>query len=294
MLCVLFVGCSNRKEMSKFKEKFTALTKLIAPHAEGPVLVRVSDRIITSSDFTKWYAAHASGQGPALAIADRRTYLQNYIREKVFLWAAEDSGIQNDRDYVRTLAQWNENQLRSSYANFKYPVSDGEISQYYQAHPSEFLPADEALVSFVKFASLSQAQKAKVLLKKGLSFEFVAKTMKSSCSTVQLVQHKMQVPSVTDFGDPIFEKTAFMLKPGEISGIVKTQNSYEILGRHFNSVKPMPLSIAQSRIRLHLQFKKMSEATDQMIAAQKIEVNDSLLSSLDLSTKSYSQASNQQ
>lgn len=124
-------------------------------------------------------------------------------------------------------------------------VTEKEAQEYYKAHPDMFkapadapntvrashilIMVDEKATEAQKKAALDKINSIKAQLDKNPKlFEALAKT-ESKCPS------GAQGGSLGAFGKgqmvPEFEKAAFALKPGEISGVVKTQFGYHIIRR---------------------------------------------------------------
>lgn len=118
-------------------------------------------------------------------------------------------------------------------------VTDQEIADYYQAHQKDYQVPEEVKVRHILIkvpenadAKTDQAakQKAEDLLKQikaGADFATLAKKYsddpgsKAQGGELGFIQRGVTVPA--------FEKAAFALQPGEISGLVKTQFGYHII-----------------------------------------------------------------
>ena len=118
-------------------------------------------------------------------------------------------------------------------------VTDQEVADYYQAHQKDYQVPEEVKVRHILIkvpenadAKTDQAakQKAEDLLKQikaGADFATLAKKYsddpgsKAQGGELGFIQRGVTVPA--------FEKAAFALQPGEISGVVKTQFGYHII-----------------------------------------------------------------
>lgn len=108
----------------------------------------------------------------------------------------------------------------------KVEVTDPEVKNYYDAHKEEFNVGERMRV-------------AHILVKTEKTAEDILARLKNKEDFAKLAQELSVDPSKANGGDigyfekgtvtPDFENAAFLLKPGEISGVVKTQFGYHII-----------------------------------------------------------------
>ncbi|HTZ58814.1 MAG TPA: peptidylprolyl isomerase [Acidobacteriaceae bacterium] len=119
------------------------------------------------------------------------------------------------------------------------PVSNQDIERYYQAHQKDFQVPEEVKVRHILIkvpagadtkTDAAAKQKAEDLLKQikaGADFAALAKAnsddpgSKEQGGELGMIQRGVTVPE--------FEKTAFGLQPGQVSGVIKTQFGYHII-----------------------------------------------------------------
>jgi parvulin-like peptidyl-prolyl isomerase len=111
-------------------------------------------------------------------------------------------------------------------------VSDAELQTYYNQHLDQFKKGEEVSASHILIKDEKEAKDVLAKLKKGEDFAKLAK------------EHSIDPGSKVKGGDlgffgrgmmvPEFEKAAFTLKKGELSGLIKTQFGYHIIkgGEH--------------------------------------------------------------
>ena len=169
-------------------------------------------------------------------------------------------------------------------------VSNAEIEKYYREHQNQFMAPETVNASHILISTMpdqnagkkptpaeqakkdkeakAKAEKILAQLKQGADFAAIA-AKESDCPSKQQkgnlgnIQRGQMVPE--------FEKAAFALtKPGQLSGIVKTQFGYHII--KLNKKTPaaaVPLAKVKDGIRAQLQNDGIRKALEAMVAKAK-------------------------
>lgn len=169
-------------------------------------------------------------------------------------------------------------------------VTDAEIEKFYREHQNQFKTPETVNASHILISTMpdqnagkkptpaeqarkdkeakAKAEKILAQLKQGADFGAIA-AKESACPSKQQkgnlgnIQRGQMVPE--------FEKAAFALtKPGELSGIVKTQFGYHII--KLNKKTPaaaVPLAKVKDGIRAQLQNDGIRKALQDLIAKSK-------------------------
>jgi peptidyl-prolyl cis-trans isomerase C len=148
----------------------------------------------------------------------------------------------------------------SAVENIK--VNDADIAKYYNDNKDKFAQGPRVKVRHILVPTEQEAKAILEQLKKGADFSKLAKE-KSKCPSA---------PRGGDLGwvtqgrmDPAFEKAAFALKKGQMSGIVKSSFGYHIIicddieakkEKNLNEIKP--------QIEKELQREKREEVTNKL------------------------------
>ena len=173
----------------------------------------------------------------------------------------------------------------------KVTVTAAEVEKFYKENPNQFKePADEKdsirashiLVKVDKDADAKTWEKAKkeieaiiAQLKKGADFGKLA-AEKSACPS-----GKSANGSLGAFGKgqmvPEFEKAAYALKVGEISGAVKTDFGYHVIRRDPSQVgRTLAFAEVKDRLTAALEQQKqmmaVKKAIDEMMKAAKVQI----------------------
>ena len=215
---------------------------LVACHRKQPsppdVVVRVADRLITLGDF-KHYLERNTGTelaqlGPQVASAMLDQYVEEVVlseyaathgveipAEKIAASVRSDAGatVIEKRDEMRR-----QRLIASMSENLPAP-SETELRAYYDQHPAEFKSGEEVHARQILVHDEAVATDIEEKLKAGVAFEALSR------------QHSL-APNASKGGEigyvsrgelpKMFEDQIFSLKPGTVSGIIRTDSSFHI------------------------------------------------------------------
>jgi peptidyl-prolyl cis-trans isomerase C len=174
----------------------------------------------------------------------------------------------------------------------KVRITDDEIETYYKGHKDEFtgpesVKARHILLKVPEGAddeaweeAESKAEDIKKKLENGEDFAKLAKKYSDDLGS------KDKGGDLGFFSKgrmvPEFESAAFSLKPGELSGPVKTKFGYHIIEvREKKAASTKTLTAVQAQIRQRLQKEKQQQLQDELIKKLKVKypvkVNKDLL-----------------
>lgn len=221
----------------------------------------------------------------------RRQFVDLLVREKVLLVMAQRAGLENDLEVKKALTQFKE-QMKRRLKQFEegllidayvdrlrrkeLVVSDPEASQFYQAHLQEYLHPTEVQASHILAHTEAQAREVLSRLKKGESFETLARELSADPATA--AQGGRLTPFRRGQLVPEFEATAFALKPGAISDVVKTQFGYHIIKKTGEtSLAPPTLEQAKEEIRQRLQKERFDKWMEQTRKSLGVQLDDKAL-----------------
>ena len=158
-------------------------------------------------------------------------------------------------------------------------ITDDEAKSYYEKRKEEFIVPERIKASHILVEEESKVKEILARLSQDGDFAAIAKE-NSIC------------PSKERGGDlgffsagqmlPEFEKAAFKLKPGQLSGVVKTAAGFHIIkvtGR--DPARQMAYEDVERRIKELIVRERMKEKFDELIAVLKegvkLEINEDLL-----------------
>ncbi|ABB31057.1 PpiC-type peptidyl-prolyl cis-trans isomerase [Geobacter metallireducens RCH3] len=165
-------------------------------------------------------------------------------------------------------------------------ITDDEAKKFYNDNKDKFrreeaVRASHILVSADQKASPEEKKKAKE------KAEALLKQLKGGADFAELAKKESSCPSSAQGGDlgffgkgqmvPEFEKTAFNLKPGEVSDVVETQFGYHIIKlAEKKDAETVPFEEAKERIVQFLTQQKVQagigEYVDELRKKGKVEI----------------------
>ncbi len=239
----------------------------VEPKKDGKVLAEVNGKAITVGDFNAELENLPPYVRPMAQTPEGKKELLNrmIIRELVLEQAQKD-GIDKSKEVAARLEEVKKLVIVEAYVRKKIEgdikISDDEMKKFYDQNKDKFKTGDQIRASHILVKSEKEAQDVLAELKKGASFEELAKKYSKDASAAK----------GGDLGwfpkgamVPAFEKAAFSLKEGEISGVVQTPFGFHIIKvtgkrpagvRTFDEVK--------DQIKAALMPAKQQEALQQL------------------------------
>ncbi|MCD6570766.1 MAG: peptidylprolyl isomerase, partial [Deltaproteobacteria bacterium] len=230
MAMLIFVGCSKDQEgegLSFFKDSSKAS---VTQEVDGKILAKVGDEVILDKDIEmllskipQQYRKKYDSPGA------KKEIVEKLVDVKVLAWEARRRGIDKRPDVNLRITyfidQMLAKELEEDVTN-NIEVTDKEIARYYDEHKDKFTTQPRVKARHILVKTKNEAEDVLKRIKSGEDFAALAKKI-SKC------------PSAKKGGDlgwiskgrmyPAFEKAAFALNPGDISGVVKTSSGYHII-----------------------------------------------------------------
>jgi peptidyl-prolyl cis-trans isomerase C len=257
------------------------------------------DRLQETPAAYQQYVASAEG---------RRQFLNLIVREKVLLLEAQKAGLQRDPHYrvaidrfvaqsKRRIKDYKEGLLVEMALERlrmkELAVTDADVQRYYNEHLTDFNHPIEIEASHILVSSESAGQKALSLLKQGVPFETVARQM--STDPASAAQGGKLAPFQRGTLPAEFENTAFALKNGQVSGLVKSSFGYHIIKKiGERALAPKSLDQAKEAIRARLERDRFDQWVSKAEAAIGVRVDNAALSALSAAPLTSSVAANPQ
>lgn len=207
---------------------------------EEGILAVVNGTTITVDGFE----AEIKGYPPKYQDAineDRGRFLEDVILREVLYQNATKQGLDKSKEIQDLMEKYNKQVLaKKLIENYieTIEVPEAELKKYYDENPEEFAIPEEVQAShiLIKMQDPDNEESNKEALKK---IEEINEKIKSGFAFDELAKENSECPSSAKGGDlgyftkgrmvPEFEDAAFNLKPGEVSGIVKTKFGYHII-----------------------------------------------------------------
>ncbi len=264
----------------------------VACHRKPPsppdVIARVGERMITLSDFKRYLDRNAGTDlaqvGPEVASAMLDQYVEEIVlseyaaahsveipAEKIASAVRNDAGatVIEKRDEMRR-----QKLIADLSENLPQPA-DAEVRAYYEQHPSEFRSGEEVHARQILVHDESTANEIAAELKKGASFQDLSRQY----SLAPNAKRGGEIGYVSRGELPkMFEDEIFALKPGAVSGVLRTENSFHIF--QVDERRPpgvIDLPTAAPVIRARLRDEGIRERIAQIVARARGEMTIAIL-----------------
>ncbi len=258
------------------------------PSVPPDVVARVGERTVTLGDFKRYLDRNAgtdlAQMGPEVASAMVDQYLEEAIlseyaaahgvevpAEKIASAVRNDAGITviEKRDEMRR-----QKLIGDLSENIAMP-SDADVRNYYEQHPAEFKSGEELHVKQILVHEESIANDIAQKLREGGSFE----DLSSRYSLAPNAKKGGEIGYVSRGELPkMFEDEIFALKPGSVSGIIRTDASFHIF--KVEDRRPpgvIDLQTAAPVVRERLKDDAIRERMAQLVGKARTELPVSIL-----------------
>lgn len=218
-----------------------------------------------------------TGMTIAQAMEKQRASMIKEVKERI-----------KDPDYQKTVAVqiWVDKNIVS-----KIKVDDKEVKEFYTENKKRFTQPETVTASHILIipegADPRSGKKAtpEAKAKAKLKIEGILKQLKAGADFGELAEKMSDCPSSKNKGalgkpfkhgemDPAFEKAAFALKKGEMSGIVESSFGYHIIKvTDKTAAKVATFDEVKDSIKMQLEGKKINEAIQAAVNAQREKAN---------------------
>lgn len=197
--------------------------------AQDKVIAKVNGKAITEADMQLAEAEIGNELGSIPPEARRRVILEYVIENQLFADAAEAAKLGSGAAFEERMNYWRRRALREYYfeAELKNSVSDADAKKFYDQQVGNAKAQEEVRARHILVENEELAKQLQERIGKGEDFVALAK------------EHSKDPGSKDDGGDlgyfskgqmvPVFEETAFALKPGQVSAPVKSQFGWHIV-----------------------------------------------------------------
>jgi peptidyl-prolyl cis-trans isomerase C len=221
-ICVVaLAGCNAKKPGESAK----------STNGGGEVLAEVSGTTISTSDFKKELENLPPYLKPMADTPEgKREMLETMIIRELILGQATKEGLDKNPAVAEKLEELKKRVVVEAFLKKKVEemanISDADLKKFYDENKDKFKSGDQIKASHILVKEEKTAQEIAAKLKSGGSFEELAKQ-----SSIDSAAAKGGDLGWFGKGSmlPEFEKAAFALKEGDISGVVKTKFGYHII-----------------------------------------------------------------
>lgn len=197
----------------------------------GQVLAEVNGAVITTGDFEKELAILPPYLKQMAATADgRKEMLDSMVVRELVLQDAQKQGIDKSKEVTERMEDMKKRVVVEAYLKKKVEelanISDADLQKFYDQNKEKFKSGEQVKASHILVKSEKEAQDLLAQLKSGGKFEDLAKKYSvdpagQKGGDLGLFGKGMMIPE--------FEKVAFSMKEGDVSGIVKTKFGFHII-----------------------------------------------------------------
>ena len=157
-------------------------------------------------------------------------------------------------------------------------ISENQMQNYYNKNRSRYKEKEQVKVSHILVKTQEQAKAIIKELQAGKNFAKLAQE-KSTCSSKSRGGDLGWLPRGRI--DPEFDKAAFSLKKGEISGIVKTKYGFHIIKlEDRKEERQMSFDEAKAQVRKEIEAKRLQDAKEKIKKELKVEIYEEALKPL--------------
>ena len=258
------------------------------PITPPDVVARVGDRMLTLADFKRYLERNTGTDLAQLQPEVASALLDQYVEEVILSEYAEKAGVQVPADAiaqgVRTdagatvIEKRDEMRRERLVANLSTEVpepTESQIRDYYQARQNDFRSGEEVRVRQILINDEKTANDVAAQLKKGGSFE----ELSAEHSRAPNAKRGGEIGFVSRGELPkMFEDQIFALQPGEVSSIIRTDNSFHIF--KVDERRPpgvLSLEAATPLIRTRLKEDAIRNRMAQLVGRAKREMTIAVL-----------------
>jgi peptidyl-prolyl cis-trans isomerase C len=254
----------------------------------GPAVLKVNERSFTASDLEKELALELrrlpQEMQPILGTKEgQKQFVDRLQRRELLLQEAEKRKLGDKPEIAEQVANLRRElmvrALVQDEIGGKVKVEEKEAQEYFTAHPEEF-SGEKVKLKHILLGSEGEAKEAQARLAKAEAFETVARAMSADTGSaakggeLDYMGREQMVPE--------FARVAFGLKPGEVSGVVKTPFGFHLI-KMVDRKKGQPAVFEQIKGQLarrlldERQTERFQAWLKELEGAAKISRDDGLL-----------------
>jgi len=230
LLSVAIAGCGSAKKPETNKSE-TPETNASASQSskDGKVVAQIGSEKITLEEIDGLVKTIPE-QYQAMAREHKDMFLDSVINQKLLYAEAARLNFDKNTDVQKQLEEIRKELVIKAYLKEeiedKITVTDEDIKKYYEANKEKFKEPEKVKVSHILVDTEAEAKDILAKLQSGADFAALAKE-KSKCPSKEkggelgFISKGQTVPE--------FEQAVFVLQPGQLSGVVKTQFGYHII-----------------------------------------------------------------
>ncbi|ODT25585.1 MAG: peptidylprolyl isomerase [Hyphomicrobium sp. SCN 65-11] len=243
--------------------------------AQEKLVAKVNGKAITESDMQLAEAEIGSELGSIPPEARRRVVLEYVIENQLFADAAEAAKLGSGAAFDERMNYWRRRALREYYfeAELNKSVSDADAKKFYDQQVSGAKAQEEVRARHILVETEAQAKELLERINKGEDFVALAKANSKDPGS------KGEGGDLGYFGKgqmvPVFEETAFNLKPGQVSAPVQSQFGWHLVKLEDRRQRGAPpFDAIKERIIASMIHRKAQEVAADLRAKAQLEYVD--------------------
>lgn len=251
------VGCSDKKGPEAAK----------STPPSGPVLAEVNGSVITLDEFKKEVENLPPYLKPMTeTLEGRKEMLETMVIREMILQEAAKEKVEESKLVQEKLIDIKKRLVVEAYLKQKVEekaaISDADLQKFYDENKDKFKHGEQIKASHILLKEEKKVQEVQDAMKAGQKFEDLAKKYSTDAAA-------SKGGDLGWFGKgsmlPEFEKAAFALKEGEVSGPVKTKFGVHIIkltGKR--QAGAIPLDEVKDQIKQAILPQKQKEVFDKV------------------------------
>ncbi len=256
--------------------------------SQGPVVLKVNDKAYTTADLERELRQEIrrAPQQMQLYLASKegqKQFLERLVRRELLVQEAEKQKLGERPEIAEQVAALRRElmvrALLQEEVGAKVKLADSDLEAYFKSHPEEF-SGDAVRVRHILVGTEEEAGAVQARLAKNERFEDLARALSKDTASAAKGGDLDYLKREQMF--PEFARVAFDLKPGEVSGIVRSPFGFHIL-KLVDRKKGQPLAYEQvkEQLRRRLTEERQAQRFQEWIkgleAAATITRDESLL-----------------
>lgn len=246
-----------------------------SPTSKGPVLAEVNSGKVTEGDFLREIERVPEWAREQFADDEgKKSFLDELVKRELIYQHALKMKLDNDEDYRSKVEDFRKMTLVSMVlkkeVEEKAMVDDSEVKAFFDQNADKFTVGSKIRAGHILVGTEEEANGILERINKGEKFEKLAEMSKDTASA-------KKGGDLGYFGRgqmvPEFEQAALSLKPGEVSGPVKTRFGYHII-KLADIQKGEPADFEQSKdsIKRQLLGEKRKRVFDSFVDKLKEDI----------------------
>jgi peptidyl-prolyl cis-trans isomerase C len=274
----------------------TALSAIMAygcaqgEKSDSPVIANVNKGAITEADFIKELSRVPEWARPQFKETEGKSkFLDELVKKELIYQNAKKMRLDNNEEYLAKVKEFEKLTLVSlalkKEVDDKVKIDETEVKAFFEENKDKFTVGTQIRASHILVKTEEEAKSIHAKIESGEDFAALAKAFSADKGSAE------KGGDVGYFGRgrmvPEFERAALGLKPGEVSGPVKTRFGYHII-KLTDIKKGDPASFEQSKEAISRELinqkrKKYFDAlVDKLKEGSEISTNENVLEAMAL------------